>query len=292
MRIVFMGTPDFSVPCLQALIDDGHDVCAVFTQPDKPKGRHGVLTPPPVKELALKYDIPVYQPKTLKTDEAKELFKSLNAELAIVVAYGKILPGEFIHAPKYGCIKMCLLNGETETGVTSMQMDEGLDTGDMLISKSVEIGENETAEELHDRLSSLGSEVMRETIAELQAGNLHPVKQDNEKSTYAPILTKELSKIDWNDTAQHIHDKIRGLYSWPGASGELDGKVIKIHSSRLAGACSGKPGEIIESGKRLVVSCGDGNAVEILVLQAPGKRAMPVQDFLRGNPIEKGAFFE
>ena len=267
MRIVFMGTPDFSVPCLQALIDDGHDVCAVFTQPDKPKGRHGALTPPPVKELALKYDIPVYQPKTLKTDEAKELFKSLNADLAIVVAYGKILPGEFIHAPKYGCINM-------------------------LISKSVEIGENETAEELHDRLSSLGSEVMRETIAELQAGNLHPVKQDNEKSTYAPILTKELSKIDWNDTAQHIHDKIRGLYSWPGASGELDGKVIKIHSSRLAGACSGKPGEIIESGKRLVVSCGDGNAVEILVLQAPGKRAMPVQDFLRGNPIEKGAFFE
>lgn len=173
-----------------------------------------------------------------------------------------------------------------------MQMDEGLDTGDMLISKSVEIGENETAEELHDRLSSLGSEVMRETISALQAGDLHPVKQDNEKSTYAPILTKELSKIDWNDTAQHIHDKIRGLYSWPGASGELDGKVIKIHLSRLAGACSGKPGEIIESGKRLVVSCGDGNAVEILVLQAPGKRAMPAQDFLRGNPIEKGAFFE
>lgn len=308
MRIVFMGTPDFSVPCLQALIDDGHDVCAVFTQPDKPKGRHGALTPPPVKELALKYDIPVYQPKTLKTDEAKELFKSLNADLAIVVAYGKILPGEFIHAPKYGCINMhasllpklrgaapiqwSIITGEKRTGVTSMQMDEGLDTGDMLISKSVEIGENETAEELHDRLSSLGSEVMRETIAALQAGDLHPVKQDNEKSTYAPILTKELSKIDWNDTAQHIHDKIRGLYSWPGASGELDGKVIKIHSSRLAGACSGKPGEIIESGKRLVVSCGDGNAVEILVLQAPGKRAMPAQDFLRGNPIEKGAFFE
>ena len=133
---------------------------------------------------------------------------------------------------------------------------------------------------------------MRETISALQAGDLHPVTQDNETSTYAPILTKELSKIDWNDTAQHIHDKIRGLYSWPGASGELDGKVIKIHSSRLAGACSGKPGEIIESGKRLVVSCGDSNAVEILVLQAPGKLARPARDFLRGNPIEKGAFFE
>lgn len=308
MRIVFMGTPDFSVPCLQALIDDGHDVCAVFTQPDKPKGRHGALTPPPVKELALKYDIPVYQPKTLRTDEAKELFKSLDAELAIVVAYGKILPDELLHTPKYGCINMhasllpklrgaapiqwAVITGEKRTGVTSMQMDAGIDTGDMLLSKSVDIGENETAEELHDRLSVLGAEVMRETISALQAGELHPVKQDDKQSTHAPILTKELSKIDWNDTAQHIHDKIRGLYSWPGATCEFKGKVIKIHSSRLAGECGGKPGEVSESDKRLVVCCGDGNAVEILVLQAPGKRAMPAGDFLRGNPIEKGAFFE
>ncbi len=308
MRIVFMGTPDFSVPCLQALIDDGHDVCAVFTQPDKPKGRHGILPQPPVKELALKYNIPVYQPKTLRTDEAKELFKSLDAELAIVVAYGKILPDELLHTPKYGCINMhasllpklrgaapiqwAVITGEKRTGVTSMQMDAGIDTGDMLLSKSVDIGENETAEELHDRLSVLGAEVMRETISALQAGELHPVKQDDKQSTHAPILTKELSKIDWNDTAQHIHDKIRGLYSWPGATCEFKGKVIKIHSSRLAGECSGKPGEVSESDKRLVVCCGDGNAVEILVLQAPGKRAMPAGDFLRGNPIEKGAFFE
>ena len=156
MRIVFMGTPDFSVPCLQALIDDGHDVCAVFTQPDKPKGRHGILTQPPVKELALKYNIPVYQPKTLRTDEAKELFKSLDAELAIVVAYGKILPDELLHTPKYGCINMhasllpklrgaapiqwAVITGEKRTGVTSMQMDAGIDTGDMLLSKSVDIG--------------------------------------------------------------------------------------------------------------------------------------------------------
>ena len=303
-----MGTPDFSVPCLQALIDDGHDVCAVFTQPDKPKGRHGTLTQPPVKELALKYNIPVYQPKTLRTDEAKELFKSLDAELAIVVAYGKILPDELLHTPKYGCINMhasllpklrgaapiqwAVITGEKRTGVTSMQMDAGIDTGDMLLSKSVDIGENETAEELHDRLSVLGAEVMRETISALQAGELHPVKQDDKQSTHAPILTKELSKIDWNDTAQHIHDKIRGLYSWPGASCEFNGKVIKIHSSRLAGECGGKPGEVSESDNRLVVCCGDGNAVEILVLQAPGKRAMPAVDFLRGNPIEKGAFFE
>lgn len=244
----------------------------------------------------------------MRTDEAKELFKSLDAELAIVVAYGKILPDELLHTPKYGCINMhasllpklrgaapiqwAVITGEKRTGVTSMQMDAGIDTGDMLLSKSVDIGENETAEELHDRLSVLGAEVMRETISALQAGELHPVKQDDKQSTHAPILTKELSKIDWNDTAQHIHDKIRGLYSWPGATCEFKGKVIKIHSSRLAGECSGKPGEVSESDKRLVVCCGDGNAVEILVLQAPGKRAMPAVDFLRGNPIEKGAFFE
>ena len=189
-------------------------------------------------------------------------------------------------------IQWAVITGEKRTGVTSMQMDAGIDTGDMLLSKSVDIGENETAEELHDRLSVLGAEVMRETISALQAGELRPVKQDDKQSTHAPILTKELSKIDWNDTAQHIHDKIRGLYSWPGATCEFNGKVIKIHSSRLAGECSGKPGEVSESDKRLVVCCGDGNAVEILVLQAPGKRAMPAGDFLRGNPIEKGAFFE
>ena len=244
----------------------------------------------------------------MRTDEAKELFKSLDAELAIVVAYGKILPDELLHTPKYGCINMhasllpklrgaapiqwAVITGEKRTGVTSMQMDAGIDTGDMLLSKSIDIGKNETAEELHDRLSVLGAEVMRETISALQAGELHPVKQDDRQSTHAPILTKELSKIDWNDTAQHIHDKIRGLYSWPGATCEFKGKVIKIHSSRLAGECGGKPGEVSESDKRLVVCCGDGNAVEILVLQAPGKRAMPAGDFLRGNPIEKGAFFE
>ncbi len=308
MKIVFMGTPDFSVPCLQALIDDGHEICAVFTQPDKPKGRHGVLTPPPVKELAEKHVIPVYQPKTLRTDETKELFKSLEPELAIVVAYGKILPKEFIETPKYGCINIhasllpklrgaapiqwSIITGEKRTGVTSMQMDEGLDTGDMLISKSLDIGENETAEELHDRLSVLGAEVMRETISALINGELRPVKQDSSVSTYAPILTKELSKIDWSDTAQHIHDKIRGLYSWPGASADLDGKVIKLHASRLAGNCSGKPGEVIENDKRLVVACGDGNAIEILTLQAPGKRAMPAADFLRGNPVKIGARFK
>ncbi len=308
MRIVFMGTPDFSVPCLQALIDDGHDVCAVYTQPDKPKGRHGILTPPPVKELAQKYNIPVYQPKTLRVDEEKAFFKSLGADLAIVIAYGKILPIEILEAPEHGCINLhasllpklrgaapiqwSIVNGEKQTGVTSMQMDAGIDTGDMLISKSVDIGENETAEELYDRLSVLSAEVMRDTIDALKKGELNPVKQNDAESTHAPILTKELSKIDWSDTAQHIHDKIRGLYSWPGAVAELDGKVIKIHSARIFGECGGVPGEIVENTKHLVVACGDGRGVEILVLQAPGKKAMPAPDFLRGNPIAAGAKFD
>ena len=308
MRIVFMGTPDFSVPCLQALIDDGHDVCAVFTQPDKPKGRHGVLSAPPVKELALKYDIPVYQPDSLKNDEIKSVFASLGADLAIVVAYGKILPEEFLNAPKYGCINMhasllpklrgaapiqwSIINGEKRSGVTAMQMDKGLDTGDILLSESVEIRDDETAQELHDELSVLGAQVMRKTLSMLQRGELSPVRQDGSKSTYAPILTKELSAIDWQKSALQIHNQIRGLYPWPGASAVLNGKTLKIHSAKLLGKTGGKPGEGVFNDRRLCVACGDGNAVELLVIQAPGKKAMPVTDYLRGNPVVLGTIFE
>ena len=308
MRIVFMGTPDFAVPCLQALIDDGHDVCAVFTQPDKPKGRHGVLSAPPVKELALKYDIPVYQPDSLKNDEIKSFFASLGADLAIVVAYGKILPEEFLNAPKFGCINMhasllpklrgaapiqwSIINGEKRSGVTAMQMDKGLDTGDILLSESVEIRDDETAQELHDELSVLGAQVMRKTLLMLQKGVLLPIRQDDSQSTYAPILTKELSAIDWQKSALQIHNQIRGLYPWPGASAVLNGKTLKIHSAKLLGKTEGEPGEVVFNDHRLCVACGDGNAVELLVIQAPGKKAMPVTDYLRGNPVVLGTIFE
>lgn len=308
MRIVFMGTPDFSVPCLQALVDDGHDVCAVFTQPDKPKGRHGVLSAPPVKELALKYDIPLYQPDSLKNDEIKSSFASLGADLAIVVAYGKILPEEFLNAPKYGCINMhasllpklrgaapiqwSIINGEKRSGVTAMQMDKGLDTGDILLSESVEIRDDETAQELHDELSVLGAQVMRKTLLMLQKGVLSPIRQDDSQSTYAPILTKELSAIDWQKSALQIHNQIRGLYPWPGASAVLNGKTLKIHSAKLLGKTQGEPGEVVFNDHRLCVACGDGNAVELLVIQAPGKKAMPVTDYLRGNPVVLGTIFE
>lgn len=307
MNIVFMGTPDFSVPCLQRLIDDGHNVQAVFTQPDRPKGRGNRLAPPPVKELALQYGIPVYQPAKLRHSDAAEILNEIKPQLIIVVAYGQILPQSIIDLPQYGCINIhasllpryrgaapiqwCVLNGEKKSGVTSMQMDAGLDTGDMLLSAECEIGENDTAEDLHDALSILGAEVMSKTIDLLEKGELKPVRQDDSQSNYAPMLTKELCPIDWAESAQNVHNKVRGLYSWPCATAVFDGRIVKIHKTGLCGKVSGKAGQVVESGKRLIVACGDGCAVEIKVIQAQGKKAMSAQDYMRGNPIDKGSFF-
>lgn len=308
MNIVFMGTPDFSVPCLQRLIDDGHNVSAVFTQPDKPKGRGHHMMPPPVKELALKYDIPVYQPQRLRNSDAVEILSKIAPELIIVVAYGQILPKEVLELPKFGCINIhasllpryrgaapiqwCVLNGEKKSGVTSMQMDVGLDTGDMLLTAETEIGENDTAEDLHDRLSVLGAQVMSDTIKLLEKGGLNPEKQDDSLSNYAPMLSKELCPVNWNESAQSVHNKVRGLYSWPCATTELDGKIIKIHKTSLCGKVNGEPGEIVQNDKKIIVACGDGKGIEIVTLQAQGKKAMNAADYLRGNPMEKGKFFK
>lgn len=296
-----MGTPDFSVPCLQRLIDDGHEITGVFTQPDKPKGRHGVLTPPPVKELALKYGIEVFQPVKMRDGTALEMLKKANPELVIVVAYGKILPGEILHWPKYGCINIhasllpelrgaapiqwAILSGLKKTGVTSMQMDEGLDTGDMLLKGEIEIDDDMDAETLHDALSEMGAAVMHDTIEQLIRGELKPVKQQGE-STYASMLSKDISPVDWSKTAREVHNHIRGLYSWPCASAELDGKRVKLLKSRLTDVKGKTPGEIIIDGGRMFAVCGDLNAVEILVIQAENKKAMNVADYLRGNPVE------
>lgn len=308
MRIVFMGTPEFAVPCLQKLIDCGHEVTGVFTQPDKPQGRKMILTPPPVKELALANGIPVYQPVKMRDGTALEMLKEANPELAIVVAYGKILPKEILEFPKYGCINIhasllpklrgagpiqwSVINGFEKTGVTSMQMDEGLDTGDMLISREIEIGENDTAGDMHDKLSVIGAEVLEETINALIAGELKPEKQNHDEFTYAPMLSKELSPIDWNAPASEVHNKIRGLSPWPSATAVLGGKKVKIHKSILVSDSGKAAGEIIESGKRLVVSCGDGKCIEILNLQAEGKKAMSAADFMRGNAVNIGDKFE
>lgn len=308
MRVVFMGTPEFAVPCLQRLIDCGHEVTGVFTQPDKPQGRKMILTPPPVKELAVENNIKVYQPVKMRDGTALEMLREANPELVIVVAYGKILPKEILEYPKYGCINIhasllpelrgaapiqwSVINGFDKTGVTSMQMDEGLDTGDMLIKAETEIGENETAGELHDKLSALGAQVLEETINALLKGELKPEKQDHSKFTYASMLSKELSPIDWNLSAKQVHNKIRGLCPWPSANAKLNGKTVKIHKTVLSDAVGTKAGEIVQADKKLVVSCGDMKCIEILELQAEGKKAMSASDYLRGNPVEVGTLFE
>ena len=308
MRIVFMGTLEFAVPCLQKLIDCGHEVTGVFTQPDKPQGRKMIMTPPPVKELAVANGIKVYQPVKMKDGTALEMLKEANPELCIVVAYGKILPKEILDYPKYGCINIhasllpklrgaapiqwSVINGFEKTGVTSMQMDEGLDTGDMLIKGEIEIGENETAGELHDRLSALGADILEKTIVALEKGELQPEKQNHDEFTYASMLSKELSPIDWTMSAQQVHNKIRGLSPWPSANAKLGGKTVKIHKSVLADAKGKSAGEVVEAGKKLVVACGDLNCIEILNLQAEGKKAMSAADFLRGNPLNSGDKFE
>ena len=308
MRIVFMGTPEFAVPCLERLIKDGHDVVGVFTQPDKPKGRGHKMQFPPVKEKAVEYDIPVFQPTKMKDGIAYGILKELDPELIIVVAYGKIIPQDILELPKYGCVNIhasllpryrgaapiqwCVLNGEKKSGVTSMQMDAGLDTGDMLIKAETEIDENMTAGELHDKLSVLGAEVMSQTIKKIIDGTLERTKQDDSLSNYAPMLSKELCPINWNDSAEKIHNQVRGLSPWPVATAVLNGEIYKIHKTEKTGKTKGVAGEIVSVDGGLTVCCGDGNAVCILTIQAPGKKAMSCADFLRGHKIEAGEKFE
>ncbi len=305
MRIVFMGTPDFAVPTLERLIADGHDIVGVFTQPDKPKGRGYQLQAPPVKEVALKAGIPVYQPNTFKDGAALEILQELAPELIIVVAYGKLLPKAVLDLPKYGCINVhgsllpkyrgaapiqwAVLNGDEVAGVTTMQMDVGLDTGDMLMKTETPIGENETSGELFDRLMVLGAQLCADTIAALQQGTLTPEKQDNDASTYASMLSKEMCPIDWQKTAQEVHNQVRGLAPWPVAITKLGGKRMKIHATRKTEAKPGSavPGEVI-SERPLIVACGGGTALEIVELQAEGSKRMKADVYVCGHAVKPG----
>lgn len=308
MKIVFMGTPDFAVPCLKRLISDGHDVIGVFTQPDKPKGRGYELSSPPVKVCAIENNIPVFQPKSMRDGEALKILEKLNPELIIVVAYGKILPPEILFLPKHNSINIhasllpkyrgsapiqwCILNGESETGVTSMLMDEGLDTGDMLLSQTVKITEDMTAGELHDELSVIGAEIMSRTIKALQNGELKSEKQDNNKTCYSPMLSKELCPIDFNRSAKEIHNQVRGLSPWPVATAQLNGKKVKIHKTKLSDISGGDSGEVVAGNGSIVVSCGDKKCIEILELQLEGKKRMCAKDFLLGHTINCGEYFK
>ena len=302
MRIVFMGTPDFAVPSLQALIDAGHEVCAVYTQPDKPQGRKQVLTAPPVKELALQYHIPVYQPATLKNEEEQEKLRALAPEVIIVVAYGKLLPKAVLDIPPRGCINVhgsllprwrgaapiqwSVIAGDEKAGVTTMQMAEGLDTGDMLLTYETEIGARETAGELFDRLAQAGAELLVRTLVELDS--ITPRPQDDSQSCYAHMLDKQMAVIDWAKSAREIDCLIRGLSPWPVALTTLDGARLKIYAAEPVPG-TGRPGEVLVSDpkKGLTVACGAG-ALALHEVQLVGGKRMKSADFLRGHAIQTG----
>ena len=304
MRILFMGTPDFAVPSLQALLDAGHEICGVFTQPDKPKNRGMKLQPPPVKVLALAHDIPVYQPTSVKNGSALEIIEQLAPELIVVAAYGRILPNAILEYPAKGCINVhssllpkfrgaapihwAVVSGETETGVTIMHMAQELDAGDIIDQIRTPIDPDESVEAVHDRLAQLGGQILVDVVARIADGTATRTPQDSSKATYAPMLSRELSNIDWNQPAKAIHDKIRGLSPWPAASTNvISDTTIKIFGSvNLGETTSAAAGTIIAAGKQGIdVACGDGKILRITQLQAPGGKRMAAADYLRGHPI-------
>ncbi|MCD7890018.1 MAG: methionyl-tRNA formyltransferase [Oscillospiraceae bacterium] len=306
MNIVFMGTPSFAIPSLEALIENGHTVSAVFTQTDKPKGRGNKIAFSPVKEYAFAHDIPVYQPNSLKKEisEYLPILEELNPDMIVVAAYGKILPVEILNLPKYGCINVhgsllpkyrgaapiqwTVLNGDEFGGITTMQMAEGLDTGDMLLSEKVAVRENETASELYDRLSYVGASLLIKTIDGLVKGEITPVKQNEAEASYAPMLTKDMCAIDFTKSATEVHHKILGLSDSPGVCCYLDGKRLKVYRSELVSTENANPESgIIINEHDFTVSCGVGS-VKFTEIQAEGSKRMSVSDYLRGRPVKKG----
>ena len=304
LKIMFMGTPDIARVSLEKLVSDGFNVVCCITQPDKPKGRGHKLMPPEVKVFANERNIPVFQPESLKNGELKDILDEFKPDLIAVVAYGKILPSYVLDYPKYGCINMhasllpkyrgaapiqwSVINGEEETGVTTMKMDVGLDTGDMLIQKTIKIGEYETSEELFDRIAVLGGEVLSQTLKTID--KITPVPQNHEEHTYAPMLSKEMARIDWSKGNKEISKHICGMNSWPYAFCEYKGEIVKVILSKKAdGEFRGQNGEIIkyEKGKGLLVKCQDGG-IWLEVVQFPGGKKMHIDDYMLGHTIDIG----
>lgn len=304
MKIVFMGTPDFAVPCLRTLAESPHEVVAVFTQPDKPKGRGYKMIPTPVKSVAIEYNIPVYQPLSLRKGEdaekSLEILKDISPDLIVVTAYGQILPKEILELPRYRCINIhasllpayrgsapinwCILNGEKKTGITSMLMSEGLDTGYMLIKKSTEIGENETYQELYTRLADMGGEVLAETITAIENDTLSPEKQDDSLSSYAPMIRKEMSALDFSKSVKEIHNTIRGVTGFT----MLGGKRLKIFKSEIVSGTSDAENGTIINANDFTVKCGDGGIIKFCEIQLEGSKRMKTADFLRGKKLTTG----
>ncbi len=305
MRVVFMGTPDFSVPTLECIIEAGHEVVGVVTQPDKAKGRGKKVVYTPVKEKALEHGLTVYQPRRAREPEFIEQMRALNPDVMVVVAFGQILPKELLDIPKYGCVNVhasllpkyrgaapiqwAVIRGEKVSGVTTMQMDVGLDTGDMLLKTEVPLAEDETGGSLHDKLSVLGGDLLIETLKGLEAGTIVPEKQDDSQSgEYARMLDKSLGKIDFSMRAEEIERLIRGLNPWPSAYTSYNNKTMKLWKARVVSGGEAVPGQVLAVDKKgFTVQTGDG-ALQILELQMEGKKRMDAGAFLRGCPLTAG----
>lgn len=303
MRIVFFGTPDFAVPALTALVESGNQVVGVFTQPDRPSNRGMKLTQPPVKVCAQEAGIPVWQPDTLRDGASLAVLRELAPQLIVVAAYGKILPEEILALPPLGCVNIhssllpkyrgaapiqwAILNGESHTGVTLMYMAQGLDTGDILDQAETEIPLDEDAGQLQRRLARMGAQLLLATLPELEEGRVTAIAQEEALASYAPMLSKALSPVDWSRTARQIHDQVRGLSPWPAAETMLDGVRCKLWRTALTGQATQKaPGSVVQADRRgLKLACGDGQALEVLELQPEGKKRMAASAFLAGHPI-------
>ncbi|WP_308541551.1 methionyl-tRNA formyltransferase [uncultured Oscillibacter sp.] len=303
MRILFMGTPEFAVASLRRLVEDGHEICGVFTQPDKPKNRGHKLTFSPVKEYALTQNLPVYQPLKMRDGEAEALVKQLAPELIVVAAYGKILPEEILNTPPYGSINVhssllpkyrgaapinwAILDGEAETGVSIMYMAKELDAGDVILQKTTPIGEQEDAQALTARLAELGAQALSEAVEALRNGTASRTPQDASRQTYASMLSREMSPIDWNRTARQINCQVRGLIPWPCATTELAGQRFKIYETALGRETAAAPGTVLSAGKQgIEVACGDGRSLYLTQLQAEGGKRMAAAAYLLGHPME------
>lgn len=306
MKIIFMGTPDFSVGTLKALIEAGHEIVLAVTQPDKPKGRGGKMQFPPVKEAAMEYQIPVFQPKKVRDPDCIEELRKYPADIMVVIAFGQILPAEILKMTPYGCVNVhasllpkyrgaapiqwAVINGEKVSGVTTMQMDEGLDTGDMLLKTEVVLDEKETGGSLHDKLSEAGAKLCVRTLKALEEKTLKPEAQGDSPTEYARMLDKSLGNIDWNQSAIEIERLIRGLTPWPSAYTDWDGKVMKIWEARVIAGQEPQeiPGTVVGVDKDgFCVQTGQG-LLKVLALQIPGKKRMEAGPFLRGYPIKPG----
>lgn len=301
-----MGTPEFAVPSLEALIGAGYEVVAAVTQPDRPVGRKKTLTPPPVKVCAQAHGVPVLQFERIRRKEGREALTALQPDLFVTAAFGQILSKAVLDIPRLGTINVhasllpqyrgsapinwCIVSGERKAGVTTMMTNEGIDTGDMLLRDEVEIGENETAEELTERLSRLGAQTLLRTLRALEDGTLVRTPQNEAEASYQPMLTREMGEMDWSRSAQQLHDQVRGLYPWPGAYTTMDGGVLKVWVSRVSDMkTDAAPGTVVRADAKegLFVACGTG-VLKIVELQAPGSKRMNARDYLRGKPMQTG----